>query len=242
VNDRSPAPALLLLGLLLATGVALGGWFVGRGLFRARATERAVTVRGFSEREVPADLVLWPVTFTVTADDLAALQERADQAAARIVAFLRGTFEPGEYTVAAPRIQDRQAEGMFGQEGQRLDRYVAEGTVAVRTGKIGDARAMMARTTELVKQGIPIVRRYDQSTQYLFTGLERIKPEMIAEATKDARRAAERFAADSGAHVGGIRTAQQGLFTIEDRDPFSPEVKRIRVVTTVQYALEEDGP
>jgi len=239
LSDRSPLPALVL-GVCLAAGLTGGGFLVGRGLFRARATERVVTVRGFSEREVPADLVLWPVTFTVTADDLVALQERSDQAASRIVAFLKGTFEPAEYGVAAPRIQDRQAEGMFGRDGQRLDRYVAEGTVAVRTGKIPQAREAMARTTELVKQGIPIVRRYDQSTQYLFTGLERIKPEMIAEATKEARRAAERFAADSGARVGVIRTAQQGLFTIEDRDPFSPEVKRVRVVTTVQYALEEE--
>ena len=237
MSDRSPLSALLL-GLCLAAGLVTGGWLVGRGLFRARATERVVTVRGFSEREIPADLVLWPVTFTVTADDLVALQERSDQAAARIVAFLRSTFEPGEYGVAAPRIQDRQAEGMFGREGQRLDRYVAEGTVAVRTGKIAVAREAMARTTELVKQGIPIVRRYDQSTQYLFTALERIKPEMIAQATKDARRAAERLAADSGVRVGAIRTAQQGLFTIEDRDPFSPEFKKVRVVTTVQYYLE----
>ena len=128
---------------------------------------------------------------------------------------------------------------MILREGQRLSRYVAEGTVAVRTGKIQQAKGAMGRSTELVKQGIPIVRRYDQSTQYLFTALERIKPEMIAEATRDARRAAERFAADSGARVGAIRTAQQGLFTIEDRDPFSPEVKRVRVVTTVQYALED---
>lgn len=232
--------ASLSLGLLLASGLALGGWFVGRGLFRARATERVVTVRGFSEREVAADLVLWPVTFTVTADDLVVLQERSDDAARRIVAFLQGTFEAAEYAVAAPRIQDREAEGMILREGQRIDRYVAEGTVAVRSAKIEETRAAMARSTELVKQGIPIVRRYDQSTQYIFTGLDRIKPEMIAEATRDARGAAERFAADSGARVGSIRTAQQGLFTIEDRDPFSPEVKRVRVVTTVQYALEED--
>jgi hypothetical protein len=237
MHDRGAA---ILVGLLVALGLALGGWFAGDGLFRARATERVVTVRGFSEREVPADLVLWPVTFTVTADDLVLLQERSDRAASRIVAFLQGTFAPAEYAVAAPRIQDREAEGMIAREGQRIDRYVAEGTVAVRTGKIEEAQAAMVRSTELVKQGIPIVRRYDQMTQYVFTGLERIKPEMIAEATKDARGAAERFAADSGARVGAIRTAQQGLFTIEDRDPFSPEVKRVRVVTTVQYALEED--
>ena len=147
MTDRAPLAALVL-GVCLAAGLALAGWFAGNGLFRARATERVVTVRGFSEREVPADLVLWPVTFTVTADDLVSLQERADQAARRIVAFLEGTFEPAEYTVAAPRIQDREAEGMIGREGQRLDRYVAEGIVAVRTGKIPQAREAMTRSTE----------------------------------------------------------------------------------------------
>ena len=76
------------------------------------------------------------------------------------------------------------------------------------------------------------------STQYLYTDLERVKPEMIAEATKDARRAAEQFAQDPGSKVGAIRTAQQGLFSIEDRDQFSPQLKKIRVVTTVDYYLE----
>ena len=62
---------------------------------------------------------------------------------------------------------------------------------------------------------------------------------MIAEATRDARRSAEQFAGDSGSQVGGIRNAQQGYFSIQDRDKFSPEFKKIRVVTTVQFFLED---
>jgi hypothetical protein len=96
----------------------------------------------------------------------------------------------------------------------------------------------MAGSGELVKQGVAVIRSWEFQTQYVYTGLEQVKPEMIAEATRDARRAAEQFAADSGSRVGGIRNAQQGLFSIEDRDPFSPEFKKIRVVTTVQYLLE----
>ena len=90
-----------------------------------------------------------------------------------------------------------------------------------------------------MKQGVAVIRSYEYNTQYLFTELETIKPGMIAEATKDARRAAEQFAKDSGSGVGAIRNAQQGLFSIEDRDQFSPEFKKVRVVTTVDYYLSD---
>jgi hypothetical protein len=122
--------------------------------------------------------------------------------------------------------------------GVRLDRYVAEVTVTVRTDRIDVAKKSIERSGELVKQGVAVIRSYEYNTQYLYTDLEKIKPEMIAEATKDARRAAEQFANDSGSTVGAIRNAQQGLFAIEDRDQFSPEFKKVRVVTTVNYYLE----
>jgi hypothetical protein len=128
---------------------------------------------------------------------------------------------------------------MFSQ-GQPMDRYVAEATVMLRSGRIDDVRRAMQRSGELVKQGVALIRSYEQNTQYFYTNLDKIKPEMIAEATTDARRAAEQFAKDSGSRVGAIRNAQQGFFTVEDRDPFSPEFKKIRVVTTVQYFLEGD--
>jgi len=231
-----------LPALLLAIGLALGGWFVGHGLLVARASDRFVTVKGLAEREVPADLALWPIVFTVTADDLVTLQERVEASQAKILAFLdQQAFPAEERSVGAPRITDREAQGFMreGPGGQTMERYVAEATVTVRTSRIDAAKQAMSRSGELVKQDVALIRSYEYDTQYLFTALESIKPEMIAEATRDARHAAEQFAEDSGSEVGAIRSAQQGYFSIEDRDRFSPEHKQVRVVTTIEYFLED---
>lgn len=226
-----------IVGTALAVAIALAGWFVGDGLYRARVSERYVTVKGFAEREVPANLALWPIVFTVTADDLGSLQRGVDDATARIRTFLAGEFADEEVSAGAPRITDREAQGMRGERPG--PRYVAEAAVTVRTGKIEAVRKALARSGELVSQGVALIRSYEYNTQYLFTGLETIKPEMIAEATKDARGAAEQFAQDSGSRVGAIRNAQQGLFSVEDRDAFSPEIKKVRIVTTIQFFLED---
>lgn len=237
MNERSHGP-MIAVGVLLAAAVALAGWFVGNGLYRARVSERYVTVKGLAEREVSADLALWPIVFTVTADDLETLQRRVDDGAGKIRAFLAESFDAGEITTGAPRITDREAQGMM-QNGRTGDRYVAEVVVTVRSGKIDAVRDAQTRSGILVAQGIALIRSYEYNTQYLFTGLDTIKPEMIAEATRDARHAAEQFASDSGSVVGGIRNAQQGYFSIDDRDPFSPEVKKVRVVTTIQFFLDD---
>jgi hypothetical protein len=226
---------LVPAAIILALGLAVGGFFIGQGLFRARATERSVTVKGLSEREIAANLVIWPIPFTVTANDLATLQERVDAATGIIRNFLKDDFDTTEIGVSVPRVTDREAEGYSNRPNQ--ERYVAQVIVSVRTMKIAGARALMNRSGELVKRGVPLTHSYEHTTQYFYTDLEKIKPEMIAEATKDARRAAERFAEDSGASVGAIKNAQQGYFSVEDRDPFSPEHKRVRVVTSIQYLL-----
>lgn len=228
-----------ILGFLIGAGVAAAGYFIGHGFLEARAADRYVTVKGLSQRELPANLVLWPIVYSVTADDLETLQRRLDDGASKITAFLAGEFAVDEINASAPRVTDRHAQGMMDQQG-RLERYTAEATVTVRTGRIDAARAAMERSGSLVKQGVALIRSYEFQTQYLYTDLDAIKPEMIAEATRDARAAAERFAEDSGSRVGGIRNAQQGYFSIEDRDPFSPEFKTIRVVTTVQFFLVDD--
>lgn len=227
-----------IVGIAVAVAIALAGWFVGDGLYRARASERYVTVKGFAEREVPANLALWPTVFSVTADDLGTLQRRVDDGTARIRTFLAGSFSDDEISVGAPRITDREAQGMM-QQGHVGPRYVAEAAVTVRTTKIDAVRKALPRSGELVGQGIAVIRSYEYNTQYLFTGLEEIKPAMIAGATQDARHAAEQFAKDSGSRVGAIRNAQQGLFSVEDRDAFSPEIKKVRVVTTIQFFLED---
>jgi hypothetical protein len=237
--DRdSPTP--LIPALVIAVGLALGGWFVGRGLLLARASSRYVTVKGFAEREVPANLALWPIVISETSSDLLTLQQRVEASQAKILAFLdESGFPAGERTVGAPRITDREAQGFVPPAGQRMERYVAEATVTVRTADIDKAREAMARSGELVKKGVALIRSYEYDTQYLYTALDEIKPQMIADATRDARRAAEQFAEDSGSQVGTIRSAQQGFFSIEDRDRFSPEQKTVRVVTTIEYLLDD---
>ena len=195
--------SLTLAAALVAAGVALSGYFVGSGFLQARAADRSVTVRGLAEREVAADLVIWPIIYTVTADDLAALQRRTDEGAAKIRAFLAGSFSEGEISSSQARVTDRQAQGMMDQTG-RLERYVAESTVTVRSDRIDVVRAAMERSGELVSQGVALIRSYETSTEYFFTALDQVKPEMIREATQDARRAAQQFAEDSGSRVGGI--------------------------------------
>jgi uncharacterized protein len=177
------------------------------------------------------------VVFTVTANDLGLLQSRVDDGVGKVRTFLARDFPANQVSASPPRVQDRLAQGM-NDNGQRLDRYTAEVTVTLRTDRIEAARKAIERSGELVKQGVAVMRSYEYNTQFLYTDLEKVKPAMIAAATKDARQAAEQFAKDSGSAVGSIRSAQQGLFTIEDRDQFSPEFKKVRVVTTVQYYLE----
>jgi len=229
---------LPLAALLVAFGLAAGGYFIGHGLLEARAADRYVTVKGLAEREVKADLVIWPLRYAVTADELATLQRLSDESEGKVRAFLARHFDGDDISVSAPQIQDRNAQGMADRSGN-LQRYVAEVVVTLRSNRIDEVRKANELLGELVKAGVALVQNYESRTQYSYTGLDKVKPEMIATATRDARQAAEQFAQDSGSKVGSIRNAQQGYFSIEDRDAFSPEYKQIRVVTTVQFFLED---
>ncbi|HEU5251177.1 MAG TPA: SIMPL domain-containing protein, partial [Thermoanaerobaculia bacterium] len=184
---------------------------IGRGLFAARASERVVTVKGLAEREVPANLAMWPIVFSTTGNDLVAVQATLDAGSKKIFAFLaaRG-FAPPDYTLSSPRVTDRDAQGgrMRGEAG---DRYVAEQTVTLRSGKIAAVKEAMQRSGELIRGGVALVRSYEYSTTFLYTALDEIKPAMIAEATKDARKAAEQFARDSGSRRRDPQCAT-GLF------------------------------
>jgi len=239
MNDASRIlPAAATLGGLLALGIAAGGGLVGKAIHDVRASGRHVTVRGLSEREVPANVALWPIVYGATGDDLSGLQGKLDASALKIAAFLaaRG-FDAKEWTASLPRITDFEAQP-FARANQPAHRYSAEATITVRSGNVAGVIGAIREAGNLVRDGVALVNNFQGAT-YLFTDLEKIKPEMIGLATKDARRAAEQFANDSGSRVGAIRSAQQGYFTIEDRDAFSPEIKKLRVVTTVEYFLED---
>lgn len=237
---RNGTAAAAILGLTLALGLAAAGYFVGNALYAVRASERFVTVKGFAEKEVRANLAMWPIVFNTTGNELAELQRDIDTAAKAVIAFLeRNGFSTNEFSISSPRVTDFATQGRPGPDNPPY-RYAAESVVTLRSEKVDQVKEAIQHSGELIKAGIALVRSYEFNTTFLYTDLEKIKPEMIAEATKDARRAAEQFATDSGSRVGAIRNAQQGYFNIEDRDPFSPEFKKIRVVTTVQYLLVED--
>jgi hypothetical protein len=237
---RNGALAALVLGIALVIGMVGGGYMIGRGLFAARAADRYVTVKGLAEREVKANLAMWPIVFNATGNDLASVQASLDASAKKIAAFLQARgFPATDYTVSSPRVTDREAQEGRARADRPIDRYVAEQTVTLRSPRVEAVKGAIQRSGDLIREGVALVRSYEYNTTFLYTALDAIKPAMIAEATKDARKAAEQFARDSNSRVGGIRNAQQGYFDIQDRDAFSPEFKKVRVVTTIQYFLAE---
>jgi len=236
----------LIPAFVLAAGLAVAGWMVGRGLLEARSADRYVTVKGLAEREVQADLALWPMQFVVADDDLDRAQARMSEASARVHAFLeRGGFEPGEIELQDLSVTDTRANRYGGPPAPF--RYVVSSTLMVRTTQPDRLFAASQKVGELIDEGVVLSSDgpWAGGPTYLFNGLNALKPDMIAAATANAREAAEQFARDSGSGLGPIRRANQGLFVILPRDQ-APGVqeqrqraKVVRVVSTVEYLLED---
>ena len=231
--------AAAILGAMLAMGLAIAGWFVFNGIVSVKALERVVTVKGLSEREVPANIAIWPIAFRVASNELDELTAILRRNNAAIVAFLeKNGFAKDEITVAVPTIQDLKAQGYA--DPNVAFRYTASSTVTLYTTQVDAARTAMADLLELSGQGIAITGGdYNSQTEFIYTGLNDIKPEMIEEATRNAREVAEKFARDSASRLGKIRTARQGQFSISDRDSTTPHIKNVRVVSTVEYYLSD---
>ena len=222
---------------ILALGLAVLGQFVYRGLDSLGDRERVVAVRGLAEREVKADRVIWPVVYKTTGNDLPALYGQLNDVSAKIRAFLVENGIPAtDISTGAPEIVDLRADRY--NTNRVADRYNVTLVTTVVTRKVDAARSLMSRMGELLKSGIAIsANDYGNQVQYEFNGLNAIKPAMIEEATHNARKAAEQFAKDSESELGKIKSASQGLFTVSDRDSYTPYVKRVRVVTTVNFYL-----
>jgi uncharacterized protein len=228
-------------GIAIGLGICIAGLSMSHALFETRASQRSVSVKGLAEREVGADLVVWPLTFEAMSNDLNDLQSQVEAKRRTIGAYLlESGFGEAEISQSAPRIRDSQSETMYGQATPPKFRYIAQATITLRTNKIEVVKKAIENAGALVGKGIVLVgENYGRTTEFLFTGLNEIKPAMIEEATMNARKAAEQFAKDSGSKVGKIRSASQGLFTITDRDMNSPDRKNVRVVTTVEYYLND---
>lgn len=238
MTDRAVLIAVIVGGLA-GLGLTAAGALVGRGLELARTGDRAVTVRGLAEREAKADLAVLPLRFTSTGDELSQAQGKVDADTAVVRRFLAAEgYAPAEVTVGRFSVTDRQAEQYSSQN--YTTRFIVSQTVIVRTTKVEQALATTRRLNELVRQGVVL---QDYSPAFIFTGLNRVRPAMIKEATASARTGAVQFARDSGSDLGPIKSATQGSFEILARDESGEEGeqaslwKKIRVVTTISYQL-----
>lgn len=223
---------------ILAVGMLLLGLMIRNGINDVKDKERIVTVKGLAEMEVPADKVTWPLMYKDIGNDPAALYTNIEKKNQAIVRFLKSNgITDEEISVAPPEIIDMKAERYTNENVSY--RYNATSVITVTSRNIDNVRKLMSEQTELLKQGIAITGGdYRYSVSYEFTGLNDIKPQMIEEATKNARAAAEKFAKDSDSKLGKIRNASQGQFSISNRDGNTPYIKSVRVVTTVTYYLK----
>jgi hypothetical protein len=231
-----------VLGVSILAGLSIAGISIGQGLYRSKTTDRYVTVKGLAEREVEADLAVWPITFKVTGDNLTTINGTIESQRRIIKDFLvRQGLDTNQVSYASPEITDSQTEIYYEKNVAPPYRYIAQTTVTVRTGDVAKVKSAKEKTGELISKNIVIAQEsWDNGTDFLFVNLNKIKPEMIEEATRNAREAAQKFAEDSGSKIGKIRSASQGAFTISNRDKNSPDYKNIRVVTTVEYFLVDD--
>ena len=222
--------ALAIVGL----GVCLYSAIIG-----VKDRDRVINVRGLAEREVKADYVIWPIVFKEVGNDLVALYETVQGKTKALETFLlENGIAQGEIEKASPDIIDTQSE-IYTNE-KRPFRYVATVVLTVASKDVDKVRSLMGKQGELLKQGIAFSEGdYRYRKIYSFNGLNEIKPTMIDEANKNARTAAQKFASDSKSKLGKIKTATQGQFSIEDRDENTPFIKKVRVVTSLQYYLED---
>ncbi len=246
---------LASLGLFIALGLVLGGWILGAQIKATRLSDRYVTVRGLVERNVKSDLAIWPLGYKEAGDDLSSVYASTEADKNTILMFLdQQGIRPTEIELGTVRVVDTQANE-YGGGNRAPHRYIVEQQVTVRTSRVDLVAAAAQKTIQLVQKGVVLNSNPGQGLAYKFTGLNSIKPDMITEATKNARAAAERFASDSGSKVGSIRQANQGIFSISAADQGSEGgeagdasggfggdaslMKTVRVVTTVQYYLDK---
>ena len=225
----------LIAAALIAVGIICLGWFIKAGIDDFANKDRKVTVKGLAEREVPADKVTWSIGTKVTGNDLPMLYEGINLQTDKIKRFLKQNgLDEKEITVNPPSISDLEARE-WGDNNKNF-RYIVSTTITVATGKVEEVKKAIFQQAELLKQGVAIE---NSDAQYEYASFQQMKPEMMAEAIKNAQKTAEQFAEASNARLGEIQTAGQGQFEIDNRDQNTPYIKKLRVVTTITYSLKD---
>ncbi|WP_425470259.1 SIMPL domain-containing protein [Sphingobium fluviale] len=229
---------LVVSAALLAVGMVAGGYLLGDGLTRAHEAERAVTVKGLAEKDVTADLATWTIAYTATGFDLPTVRAEIDESSKALNDYFRSLgFQAEELRPVGAGVNQYINNG--------VNTITITQRMQLRTTDIAKAQRAVAGQFDLVRRGVTM--QEGSNMVYSFTKLNDLKPDMVAQATRDARKAAEQFAKDSGTGVGSIKSASQGYFSIEPRDGDQAQggygasdtpYKKVRVVTTVEFYLD----
>lgn len=225
-------------GTAIMVGLIVLGLFIGKGLKRIAEKDQFVTVKGLAEREVMANKVVWPIPYYCVSNDIQALYNELDKSNSKITAFLKENgISDDEIILSTPEVTDRLAQNYTPEN--LTYRYQGRDVITVSSTQVDKVIKLMKEQIILMKQGVNIGTEYGYGSDATFeyTGLNEIKPEMIEEATRNARAVALKFAEDSESELGGIRNANQGQFSISS-DATTPHIKNIRVVTTIDYILK----
>ena len=224
----------VIAGALIALGLCLGGCFIYLGINKYANKDRAVSVKGLSTREVEADYAVWPLSYAWSGNDLPALYTQLEQVTARVKKHLKDLgFEETDFRQGSVSVTNNW-DSYYGARPEY--KYTLSTSLIVSTDKVQLVVASQGKESSLLKEGI-IVTTEKWNLDYQFNGLPELKPAMIEEATQNARAVAQKFADDAHCSLGSIRRANQGQFSIES-DQYQPWVKRVRVVTTVDYFLD----
>ncbi|MCG7566272.1 SIMPL domain-containing protein [Pseudoalteromonas sp. CnMc7-15] len=227
----------ILPAFLLALGLASIGFLLHSAIVQFKAMDRTVTVKGLAEQQVPADTAIWPIAFTEAGDKLDDVMAAVEKKQAAVVAFLKlHGFSDEEISLGQIAVVDKKAQ-QYGPEQVGL-RYLVTANMSVYSQDPEKVRHASSQISELAKQGIAVSGdSYSNRIEYLFTSLNDLKPQMIEQATHNAREVATKFAHDSQSTLGKIKSARQGQFSISSRDSNSPHLKKVRVVSTIEYYL-----
>lgn len=222
--------------LIIGAAIVIAGTMLPVSVCKLKSYDRTVDVKGLCEKEVKADKVIWPLTYKVVGNDLSSALKETEANNQAILDFLaEGGLDRKDISVSAPQISDKFANEYGNND--RVYRYLLTSVVTVCTSDVDAVLALRDNQAKLLKKGIALAENWENRTEFKFEALNDIKPEMIEEATANAREAAMKFAKDSDSRLGKIRNASQGTFSIEDRDSNTPYLKRVRVVTYVTYYL-----
>lgn len=228
----------IICAICIMTGLIVLGAMLPQAASRYRSYERIVSVKGLCEKEVQADKVIWPIKFKVVGNDFTAVSREMESKTKIVRDFLNaGGVTDAEITVGTPSVSDSYAQE-YGANDRRF-RYVVSCTMTVCSSDVPKVQKLMADQSSLIKKDVAVLSDWESTPQFNFEGLNDIKPEMVEEATKNAREVAEKFAKDSGSRLGKIKEASQGTFSISDRDSNTPSVKNVRIVTYVTYYLKK---